>query len=98
MVIIFNSTVGLLVNLKYPKMNAESDTEIVKQSISSFISVLIGIVLIGINIFVIIKCIEYSISNYIILFGGIIAYMIILISLLIYLYRRGIKYFYNISV
>lgn len=90
--------IGIIVNLKYPKMNAESDTEVVKQSISSFISVLIGIVLIGINIFVIIKCIEYSISNYIILFGGIIAYMIILISLLIYLYRRGIKYFYNISV
>ena len=90
--------IGIIVNLKYPKMNAESDTEIVKQSISSFISVLIGIVLIGINIFVIIKCIEYSISNYIILFGGIIVYIIILISLLIYLYRRGIKYFYNISV
>ena len=37
-----SSIVGLLVNLKYPKMNASSDTEVVKQSISSMISVFIG--------------------------------------------------------
>ena len=32
-------------NLKYPKMDATSDTEVVKQSASSGISVLIGMVL-----------------------------------------------------
>ena len=36
---------GLVINLKYPKMDATSDTEVVKQSISSMISVLSGIVI-----------------------------------------------------
>ena len=37
--------IGLLVNLKHPKLNASSDTEVVKQSASSGISVLIGMLL-----------------------------------------------------
>lgn len=40
----FTAIVGLLANLKYPKMNATSDTEVVKQSMSSAISVLGGMV------------------------------------------------------
>ncbi len=36
--------IGLLVNLKHPKMNAASDTEVIKQSMSSMISVMIGMV------------------------------------------------------
>lgn len=36
--------IGLLVNLKHPKMNAASDTEVIKQSMSSIISVMIGMV------------------------------------------------------
>ena len=47
--------IGLFANLKYPKMNATSDTEVVKQSASSMISVLggmlISIFLIGILVF-----------------------------------------------
>lgn len=39
---IFSGLVGLLVNLKYPKMTAASDAEVVKQSASAMISVLIG--------------------------------------------------------
>lgn len=35
---------GLLVNLKYPKLDASSDTEVVKQSASSMISVLSGMI------------------------------------------------------
>lgn len=38
----FTAIIGLLVNLKYPKMHATSDTEIVKQSTSSLIAVFIG--------------------------------------------------------
>lgn len=40
---VFTALVGILMNLKYPKMDATSDTEIVKQSMSSTISVFIGI-------------------------------------------------------
>ena len=42
---IFVGLLGLLANLKYPKMNAASDTEVVKQSMSSFISVFSGILI-----------------------------------------------------
>ena len=38
------ATFGLLVNLKYPKMDASSDSEVVKQSMSSMVAVLGGIV------------------------------------------------------
>lgn len=39
---IFSGLVGLLINLKYPKMTALSDAEVVKQSASAMISVFIG--------------------------------------------------------
>lgn len=39
----FVGLLGLLANLKYPKMNAASDTEVVKQSMSSFVSVFSGV-------------------------------------------------------
>ena len=37
--------IGLLANLKYPKMNATSDTEVVKQSMSVGVSLLIGMII-----------------------------------------------------
>ena len=40
--ILFNAVVGLLMNLKYPKLNASNDTEIVKQSISATLSLFTG--------------------------------------------------------
>ena len=43
MIILLTSCIGLIANLKYPKMNATNDTEVVKQSMSSMISVFIGI-------------------------------------------------------
>lgn len=43
LMILFSGLVGLIVNLIYPKLNASNDTEVVKQSMSSMISVFIGI-------------------------------------------------------
>ena len=43
LIILLTSCIGLIANLKYPKMNATNDTEVVKQSMSSMISVFIGI-------------------------------------------------------
>ena len=37
--------IGLFTNLKYPKMNASSDTEVVKQSMSTTIAVFSGMIL-----------------------------------------------------
>ncbi len=41
----FTAMVGLMMNLKYPKMNASSDTEVVKQSMSSMLSVFSGMLM-----------------------------------------------------
>ena len=40
---------GLIINLKYPKLDAENSAEVVKQSTSSFVAVMIGMGLIPIN-------------------------------------------------
>ena len=40
----FSALIGLIFNLKYPKMDANTDTEVVKQSMSSMLSVLTGII------------------------------------------------------
>lgn len=70
----FTALVGILMNLKYPKMDATSDTEVVKQSMSSAVSVFIGmftamllIAIIGIgstiniNLFIILELFVFSI-------------------------------------
>ena len=44
-IITLNANIGLLVNLKYPKLNASNDTEVVKQSMSSMISVFTGMMI-----------------------------------------------------
>ena len=44
-------TMGIIINLKYPKMDAINDTEVVKQSLSSSISVFGGMGAIGLTAF-----------------------------------------------
>ena len=41
----FSAILGLIINLKHPKLDANTDTEIVKQSMSSFIAVFSGMLL-----------------------------------------------------
>lgn len=66
----FTAILGVLINLKYPKMDATSDTEVVKQSMSSMISVFIGMfigmlsiaaVITGENLFIILELLVFSI-------------------------------------
>ncbi len=51
--------IGLLTNLKYPKLNATSDTEIIKQSTSSMIAVLLGMVIAAILVGILIITPKY---------------------------------------
>lgn len=44
----FTSTLGLIVNLIFPKMDAKNDTEVIKQSISSLIATFSGMAIFGI--------------------------------------------------
>ena len=90
--------IGIIVNLKYPKMDAENDTEIVKQSTSSMVSVFTGLLLVGISVFILIKCILNNISDNIVLLVGVLIHMLIFIMLVIYLKKNGVKDFKKISI
>lgn len=85
---------GLLVNLKFPKMDASSDTEIVKQSMSSMISVFSGIILAV--IFFVITFIIAGFGDVAILFEMALLCMLLLILWLI-LKRYGKKRYKEIE-
>ena len=91
-------TLGIIINLKYPKMDADSDTEIVKQSMSSAISVFSGMILTGLTIFLIVKCIEHNINIDLIITLGISIYALLCAVLLLYLKKESIKDFNKINV
>ena len=59
-------TIGIIVNLKYPRMDAKNDTEVVKQSMSSTISVFLGIIMSGITIILLLWALSQKIQNNII--------------------------------
>lgn len=93
-----SETLGILINLKYPKMDAENDTEVVKQSLSSTIAVFSGMILIGLTIYILYKCLSYNIVPDLIILYGLIAYTIICLILLVYLNKKGTKEFNLINV
>lgn len=91
-------TIGIIVNLNYPRMDAKNDTEIVKQSMSSSISVFIGMGIIGITAFLLFKALEAGIKNIIIMIIFTVIYSIIYFALWIFLRKICDKKFDNISV
>ena len=91
-------TIGIIINLKYPRMDAKNDTEVVKQSMSSSISVFIGMGIIGITIFLLFKALEANIPNNIIILIFIIVYVIIYYGLEVFLHKTCDKSFDNITV
>lgn len=50
LLILLNGVIGLIINLRYPKLNCNNDTEVVKQSMSSLISTSICFVIFIISI------------------------------------------------
>ncbi len=93
-----SETIGILVNLKYPKMDAENDTEVVKQSMSSMISVFIGIALSFITIFVLVMLLNVGISSTLVLTLSNLFYIISFSLLFIYLNKYGNRIFNRINV
>lgn len=89
--------IGLIINLKFPKLDAENSTEVVKQSTSSFMAVMIGMILLIISLFVIIKFMG-TINSVWILLLSVIIYMIIDLLLYLYLIKIGVKEFDDLSV
>ena len=91
-------TIGIIVNLKYPKMDAENDTEVVKQSTSSLIAVLTGMILTGITIFALYKAISIGLSTILTISFGLLIYLVIYAILFIYLKKNCTKMFNMINV
>ena len=91
------SIIGVIVNLKYPKMNASNDTEVVKQSMSSMISVFIGMGIFIISL--ILGVLLYNkIDMYLLLGLHIIVLLVVTIGLYMKLMNNGIKEYRNINV
>ena len=89
--------IGIIINLKYPKLDYENSAEVVKQSTSSFLSVMMGMLLLIGSVMLIAKLIEYiDPIPLLLIFMGI--YFIIDIVLYLYLIKKSVKDFNKLSV
>jgi ABC-2 type transport system permease protein len=86
---------GLLINLYFPKLDWTSEVQVVKQSLSSMISILMGGILVAVMIFITIGINKvFAITN-VNLYLGAIALLLVLLILLVYtiLKTKGEKLF-----
>ena len=92
----FTALIGILMNLKYPKMDATSDTEVVKQSMSSMVSVWIGMVIGMLSIGIIVLGNMISIDLFILL--ELLVFIILVLILWKMLKKYGVKRWKEINV
>lgn len=95
--VLFISTIGLIINLKYPKMNAKNDTEIVKQSMSVMISTFVGLAISMGSVILIIYLTKYLDITLIIALHLLLLTILSLISY-IYLMKKGSVEYKKITV
>lgn len=92
----FTALTGILMNLKYPKMDATSDTEVVKQSMSSTVSVFLGMFVGMLSIAIIILGSKINLDLFIIL--ELVVFSAIVFILWRILKKYGVKRFREINV
>lgn len=92
----FTALVGILMNLKYPKMDATSDTEVVKQSMSATLSVFIGMFVGMLSIVVMIMGSKINLDLFITL--KLLVFSAIVFILWKMLKKYGVKRFREINV
>ena len=88
--------IGILMNLKYPKMNATSDTEVVKQSMSSMLSVFMGMFVAILSIAIMIMGNNYNTNLFVAL--ELLTFSILTFMLWRILKKYGAKRFKEINV
>lgn len=76
----FAAIIGLFTNLKYPKMNASNDTEVIKQSMSPVVSMLFGFIFSISLIFITIKFNKHISLNVLMILEIILISLIIVLS------------------
>jgi len=89
--------IGLIINLKYPKLDYENSSEVVKQSTSSFLSVISGMLLFIISIFAFVHLIDF-LTPILLLLIFLVAYSLIDIILYIYLIKVSINDFNELAI
>lgn len=95
---LISETVGILINLKYPKLDAENDTEVVKQSMSSMVAVFAGMILTGIFSFLLAIGVIMKLPTDLYILGALIVFLLIYLMLDLYLSKRSVKEFNKINV
>ncbi len=90
--------IGIMINLKYPKMDASTDTEAVKQSMSSLVSTFSGMGILGMSALVFYLIARTGTNTNIILTLFLLFYGIITILLYALLNKKCDKMFNNIIV
>ena len=95
--ILLTACIGLIANLKYPKMNASNDTEVVKQSMSSMISTFIGMGIFVGSILIILFLSDYMKLDLLLILH---TSLITLISIILYyiIKKYGVKDYKKINI
>lgn len=89
--------VGIVANLKYPKMNAESDAEVVKQSASSLVATFLGLGATGLSGLLIVNMLSNGLSMDLMLGGGVMFFVLICGGLIFYIHKVGTRQFRDIE-
>ena len=95
---LLSETIGIVINLKYPKMDAQNDTEVVKQSMSTMIATFLGMGLSGLVIFFLYKCVVWNISIPMTLLLFVCIFTILYGILSYWLYKNCDQLFRNIMI
>ena len=95
---LISETMGIIINLKYPKMDAQNDTEVVKQSMSSAICVFAGMAIVGLTLFLLFNVLSAGLPNNIIILIFTSGFTVIYLALLGLLHKTCDKDFDNITV
>lgn len=89
-----SAMIGILINLKYPKLKWINEVEVIKQSLSSMIAVFLGMGLGLISVLIMIKF--YKIA-YIVIFIQIIVFILTIIILYFVISKYGVKKFKSLT-
>ena len=90
--------IGIIINLKYPKMDASNDTEVVKQSMSSVVATFIGMGLLGATIVFMVVLFSMELSNSLIMLIVLGIYALVCLGLWTVLNKTCEKSFNSITV
>ena len=89
--------IGIMVDLRHPKLKALSDTEIVKQNVSVLIAELVGMGLVMLTIGVAVKMVTAGIATELVMLTELGMFSLLLLGVLIYALRASEKQFKAIT-